>query len=379
MYYRPETHQTELARAVQALSREQWGGRRDIVVVGRDEALAGALEMAVRFAASDLPVLITGETGTGKELVARAVHLHDARHRKTFLSVDCARYHDGSLLASELFGHRKGSVPGATADRRGLFEEADGGTLFLDEVGDLSLPAQAMLLRALSEGEVVPVGGSQARSVDVRVLAATSRDLGEMVAAGTFRADLFYRLQLLHVHLPPLRDRGGDWELVSDFYLDRLAEHGAARKRLSPEASRILEGHPWPGNVREVRGLVDTGFHMSAGEVIEPAHFGHSLERVARDGQLRKLAAAQARGADLCARMLEGEGTFWEMVHQPFLDRELNRAQVREILARGLEASGGSYKRLMVKFGMHGGDYLRFMDFLRHHRLKPDRPRSPDG
>jgi len=361
--------QLDVAREIYHQSLDEWGERRATVLIGKHPLLAQALEKIVRFAASDSPVLITGETGTGKELFARALFLNARRHRRAFLSVNCAQYVGTELIASELFGHRKGSFTGAAADHRGIFEEADGGFVFLDEVGDLPQQAQAMLLRTLSEGEVVPVGSSQVKRVDVRLVAATSRDLMEMMQAGKFRADLYYRLRPLHVHVPPVRVRGDDWELIAQYYLDRLASQARTHKELSPEARRILATHRWPGNVREVKSVVDTGFYISAGAEIRPDDFCEALMVAAREAQD---AASAATVADLCGRMAGGESDFWELVHRPFLERDLNRAQVREIIAMGLQSSRGSYKRLLHVFGIVPTDYLKFMDFLRHHRLKPD-------
>ena len=372
--------QSFVCRRIAELSRERWGGRGEVAVIGEHPSLVQALERAARFAEADGPVLVTGETGTGKELFARAVYLLSRRSRKPFLAVNCAQYHDGQLLASELFGHRKGAFTGAVADHRGVFEEADGGVVFLDEVGELSIPAQAMLLRALGEGEILPVGTTQPRRVNVRVLAATSRDLRPMIASGRFRADLYYRLRHLHVRVPALRERGDDWRLVLDHYLERTVRAEGSRKRFSAHALSVLARHAWPGNVRELRGIVDTGYYVAEGASIEAEHFAESLEDAACSAELRMVPlgeravatpAATAAG-DPYARMLAGEGTFWELVHAPYLARELSRAEVRLIVERGLVATRGSYKRMLGLFGLADAEYLKFMDFLRHHDLKPD-------
>jgi transcriptional regulator with GAF, ATPase, and Fis domain len=361
--------QLDIARTLHQQSLDEWGERRATVLIGRHPLLSAALEKIVRFAASSSPVLITGETGTGKELFARAVFLNAQRHRRTFLSVNCAQYVGTELIASELFGHRKGSFTGAHNEHRGIFEEADGGFVFLDEVGDLPPQAQAMLLRTLSEGEIVPVGSTQVKRVDVRVVAATSRDLAPMIASGKFRADLYYRLRPLHVHVPPVRARGDDWEMIADYYLDCFNRQARVSRELSLEARRALRTHRWPGNVREVKSVVDTGFHICTGAQIAPEDLAGALEVAARDVQD---TGNQAAIDEICGRMAAGEDSFWDTVHRPFLDRDLNRAEVREIISAGLQSSRGSYKRLMAVFGMASGDYLKFMDFLRHHRLKPD-------
>jgi transcriptional regulator with GAF, ATPase, and Fis domain len=367
--------QLPLARAVCQRSTERWGEDQATVIVGRHPTLTIALEQTARFARSESPVLITGETGTGKELFARALYLLSSRSKGTFAAVNCAQYLEGQIMASELFGHKRGSFTGAVADHRGIFEAAEGGVVFLDEVGELSSQAQAMLLRLLSEGEILPVGETRARRVNVRTVMATNRNLKEMVEAGRFRADLYYRCRYLQLHIPPVRDRGGDWELILGHYLARLAD-GRQRKTFSSDSLALLSTHHWPGNVREIRGVVDTGFHLSDGVVIEPADFGASLEEVSRAAQIAAVPLTLPPES-LFSRLISGEGTFWDLVHHPYLERDLNRAQVRGIMAQGLRHSGGSYKRLLESFGVAQEDYLRFMDFLRHHRLKPNESAPP--
>jgi transcriptional regulator with GAF, ATPase, and Fis domain len=371
--------QSELARSVEELSVRHWGRKEAVKLIGVDPCLLEAQEKIQRFARSESPVLITGETGTGKELFAKALYLLGPRAGRPFLRINCAQYNDGNLIASELFGHKKGSFTGAIGDHRGIFEEANGGVVFLDEIGELTPGAQAMLLRTLGEGEVVPVGGSCVRRVDVRVIAATSRDLRPMVKAGTFRADLFYRLRYLWLHVPALRERGDDWELLTGHYLGLLNSRWSNRKRLSPSASETLRTYHWPGNVRELRSLVDMGFHLADGEVIQPREFADALEP-SGEGHSYSVANGNGNGAahangtvEACyERMVRGGESFWLVVHTPFLDRELSRGEVRQIVARGLRQTNGSYKRLLKLLGLQAEDYLKFMDFLRHHRLKPE-------
>ena len=362
--------QVELARRIGALSTERWGDQSPTLLIGRHRALIDALEKLGRLAESDSPVLLTGETGTGKELFARALYLLSGRRRGPFLSLNCGRYPEAQLVASELFGHKRGSFTGAVSDHRGIFEEADGGVVFLDEIGELCPPAQAMLLRLLSEGDMRPVGASHAKRVNVRVVAATNRDLRAMIAAGTFHADLYYRLRYLQLRVPPVRERGSDWELIADYHLKRLGVSRSTMKRFSPEARELLADYPWPGNVRELVSVVDTGFHLSDGPVIEPMHFTEQLEDVAREEQLERIPLHRDQG-DVISRMIAGGESFWDVVYRPYMDRELSRPEVREIIEQGLYRTRGSYKKLLAVFGIADSDYLRFMDFLRHQRLKP--------
>ena len=362
-----------IARDIRHRSVERWGTKRATVLIGRHEKLAQALDRIVRFAAASSPVLITGETGTGKELFARALLLMSRRRNKPFLCVNCAQYLGEQLIASELFGHRRGSFTGAIAEHLGVFEAANGGTVFLDEIGDLPLAAQAMLLRVLSEGEVVPVGGTTPKLVDVRIVAASSRHLDQMVALGSFRADLYYRLKCLPVRVPPLRERGEDWQLIADYYLGRLEEAGHGSKRLSREAIRTLGGHDWPGNVREVRSCVETGFYATDERVIRSRDLWEALEHRASERQLSATLGFDASG--FCDRLENGQTDFWNGIRGEFLCRELNRGQVRAIVAEGLVRSLGSYKGLTALFGIAQEDYVKFTDFLRHHRLKPGGPR----
>jgi transcriptional regulator with GAF, ATPase, and Fis domain len=368
---------TEVARAIDAYSIERWGRQRRTVLLGRHPVFEAALQRVERFARSDATVLIRGETGTGKELFARALYLLSARRGTAFVSVNCAQYQDGQLSVSELFGHRKGSFTGAVADQRGVFEAADGGVLFLDEIGELPAQGQAILLRALNDGEIAPVGESRTRQVNVRVIVATNRDLKALVERGQFREDLYFRLRCLQVEIPAIRERGRDWELLLAHYLASLNAARTSGKRFSPAALAMLDGYRWPGNARELRALVETGFHASESDVIEPRHVVEMLEDASRAGELRKVPLVDT-AARLVERMASGEANFWDDVYRPFLDRDLNRAEVQDVVALALAGSQGSYKNVLDAFGIAAGDYLRFMDFLRHHRLKPERPeRAP--
>jgi two-component system, NtrC family, response regulator HydG len=366
----PAEH-TALADVIYHRSTARWGSASPTVIVGQDARLAAVLERLRRFADSDSPVLVTGETGTGKELFACGLYLLSRRAGRPFIRVNCAQYHHGELMASELFGHRKGSFTGAIENHAGVFQCAHSGVVLLDEIAELSLAAQAMLLRVLGEGELVPVGETTSRRVDVRVIAATSHDLGQMVQAGRFRRDLYYRLRGLHLEVPPVRERGNDWELIREYYLRQLAESTSRQTHFSAASIDVLSRYEWPGNVRELKALVETAFHLSEGGVIEPRHFVETLEEAGRLAQLERVPFVDAE--EQCyEQMANGDADFWQLVRDPYMKRELSRRQVRRIVGRGLVATRGSYKRLLPLFHIADGDYLRFMDFLRHHELKPD-------
>jgi Nif-specific regulatory protein len=257
-------------------------------IVGRSPAMQKVFDLIPRVAASEQPVLIQGESGTGKELVARAIHLHGPRKLKIFLSENCAALAE-TLLESELFGHVRGAFTGAEKDHPGLFEQASGGTLFLDEIGDMSAAMQARLLRVLQEGEVRRVGGERSIKVDVRVLAATHRDLQAEVQAGRFREDLMYRLQVLFIHLPPLRERPGDIPLLVHHILDRISrERGRPAPVVDPEVMTILERYSWPGNVRQLENALHRLVIYSRDDVV-------SREAIEADSGLRQMLLGPER------------------------------------------------------------------------------------
>ncbi|MDA8020203.1 MAG: sigma 54-interacting transcriptional regulator [Thermoanaerobaculia bacterium] len=235
-------------------------------LVGRSAALRRALDRLDRLAGGDLPILILGESGTGKELVARRIHRKSRRHSGPILPINCAALSE-TLIQSDLFGHVRGAFTGADKDRAGVFEAARGGTVFLDEIGDLPLSSQGKLLRVLQEGEIRRVGESFARKVDVRVVAATHRDLAKMVDDGEFREDLFYRLRVAKVELPPLRERGEDLIRVAEFLLRRIP---AGPRRLTPAAAARLKRYSWPGNVREMRNILEVASALADGDEVTP-------------------------------------------------------------------------------------------------------------
>jgi len=237
-------------------------------LVGESAEIRNVCAMISAAAPSDVTVLVLGQSGTGKELVARAIHEQSARNGQSFVDINCAALTD-SLLESELFGHVRGAFTGATTSRRGLFETASGGTLFMDEVGELSATTQARLLRVLQEGMVRPVGSSESKRVDVRIIAATNRDLAQEVQAGRFRQDLYYRLNVLTIEIPPLRERGGDVPLLTEHF---LAKHAARLKRpkprIEPQVLDSLVRFDWPGNVRELENTIERMLVLCRGDTV---------------------------------------------------------------------------------------------------------------
>jgi len=239
-------------------------------IVGKSVAMQQVFKMVGRVSHSDAPVMITGESGTGKELVARAIHHYSGRSAKTFVAINCAAIPE-QLLESELFGHEKGSFTGATGTRVGRFEQANGGTLFLDEIGDMPMALQGKILRVLQEGEFSRVGGNEILRTDVRIVAATNKNLEQEVQKKTFREDLFYRLNVVRVQLPPLRQRTEDIRLLAEYFLQKVATKKLLpRLQLSEEAVRVLEGYSWPGNVRELENTIQRACVLGTSDLLTP-------------------------------------------------------------------------------------------------------------
>lgn len=352
-----------IAARIRECSTRAWGPNRAVTIVGRSRAVEEPLERLAKVARFHEPVLILGESGVGKESFAQALHVLSARAKDPFVSVNCPQYQEGNLTVSELFGHRRGSFTGATSDRKGCFETADGGSIFLDEVADLHMSAQVMLLRSLATGEFQPLGSESTRRVNVRVISATNRDLNALAGDERFRRDLLFRLRYFQIEVPPLRARGDDWKLLADHFLGRLARRYGVRKCFSPESERLLERYTWPGNVRELVSVSTAGYAISDGDRIEPRDFVDHLEQESRP--------AASEVDELYRRLCRESGDFWALVQEPFLDRELSRKEVRRIVSRGLRDSRGSYRRLLEIWRIPSESYQKFMDFLRHHRLKP--------
>ena len=288
-----------LGREVRALRARD---RRRHLMVGESPPLRAIREQIAQVAPTGARILITGESGTGKELVARAVHEGSERRKGPFVKVNCAAIPE-ELIESELFGAVKGAYTGATQSRDGKFLQADGGTLFLDEIGDMSLKAQAKVLRALQEGEIERVGGNQTVRVDVRVLAATNKDLAAEARAGRFREDLFFRLNVVPVHVPPLRERRDDIPLLAEHFLaGYLDENGLPQRRFAPEALQLLRSLPWPGNIRELGNAVERLAILARGERIGP----DEVMRCGVGGDLPTAGAAPAVAGDPCRVLARG-------------------------------------------------------------------------
>ncbi len=358
----PGKFMTERALELRRRSIEVWGERAAVEMIGLCPQIVELQSKLEKIGRYREPVLITGESGVGKEWFAHAVYLLSTRKGLPYIAVNCPQFQEGNLTVSELFGHTKGSFTGAIVDRRGAFEEADGGVVFLDEVGDMNVTAQAMLLRALSTGEYKPLGASRPRTADVRVVAATNQDLNKLVLVNQFRYDLLFRLWYFHLAIPPLRQRGDDWRVVLDYYLLRLCRHHGVAKKFSDDSLSLLEGYHWPGNVRQLISIVTIGYAMAEGDTIETADFVSELEKFDKSAE-----TAEA----LYDRLVTGTKDFWELVYQPFIDRDLNRSQVVAVIRRGLTATQGNYRKLLELLRLPAGDYQKFMDFLRHHDLKP--------
>lgn len=260
-------------------------------IIGRDPKMEDIFEMIREITDVDIPVLIQGESGTGKELVARAIHNEGPRVHKAFVPVNCGALPEG-LLESELFGHVKGSFTGALRDRKGRFEMANGGTLFLDEIGDLPKVMQAKLLRVLQEGQFEPVGGEKTISVDVRIISAANRNLKHEMEKGNFRDDLYYRISVVPIHMPPLRKRKNDIPLLINNFLEKAAYKGQKTKNISESALSVMIDYPWPRNVRELQSAIYYSLIKSRGKIIQPVHLPMELRtqeinRLSRGPSLR--------------------------------------------------------------------------------------------
>jgi two-component system nitrogen regulation response regulator GlnG len=317
-------------------------------IIGRCPAMQEVYKAIGRVASQDVTVLIVGETGTGKELVARALYQHSRRGAGPFLAINCAAIPE-HLLESELFGHEKGAFTGADRRRIGKFEQCDGGTLFLDEVGDMSPLTQTKMLRLLQERKLERVGGSETITVNVRLLAATNQDLEKLVAAGQFRQDLYYRLSVFTIHLPPLRERGNDVPLLTQHYLRRFSrELGKDIVGVAPEALALLQGYAWPGNVRELQSALKQALLRATGPVLAVEFLPASLQKA--NGQQVEASGGSAEALTLGPFVEEQLTAGTEVLYSETL-----RRMERGLLTRVLQHTGGNQLQAAKILGITRG------------------------
>ena len=319
-------------------ARARLAGSKDTDIVGESPAMVRLLERVDTVAASDAAVLLSGESGTGKELVARRVHAHSGRGGAPFVPINCGAFPE-TLLEAELFGHERGAFTGAAKKRVGRFKAADGGTLFLDEIGEMPLPAQAKLLRAVQSGTIEPLGTNQTEQVDVRIVSATNRDVRKAIAEGRFREDLFYRLNVVGIHLPALRERSGDLPLLVNHFLARFIPAGARIPEISLGAWQALSVYPFPGNVRELEHAIKHAVVLSRGAPIDSPHLPDDIVKV---------ATTAARGE----RTIGPLASVLKQAEREHLLKALTIAEGKR--TRAAELLGISRKNLWEKLRAHG-------------------------
>jgi transcriptional regulator with GAF, ATPase, and Fis domain len=342
--------------------------------IAADPVTIDLLAQAERAARMEVKVLLTGESGVGKDIIAE--HIHNTSHRSSaaYVAINCAGLPD-TLLESELFGHLKGSFTGAYRDKPGKLQLAHKGTLFLDELGEMSLRMQALLLRFLENGEIQAVGSERTeRTVDVRVIAATNRNLAELVAAGRFREDLLYRLRVIHLHVPPLRERPADIRALGAHFLSKTGR----QITLEPDAWRVLEQYRWPGNVRELRNVIEQITCLAPGT--HPIDVSQLPTIVRTAPSLTPAHERRRQLADeLYQAIVSGGYSFWDHIYPHFLDRDITRHDMRELLRRGLQTTRGNYRSLLQLFRIPKTDYKRFLNFLAAHDCRVDYREFRDG
>jgi two-component system response regulator PilR (NtrC family) len=316
-------------------------------IIGKSRRMQEIFGLVERVARTSSTVLVQGESGTGKELIARAIHFASSRSKQRFLSINCGAMPE-NLLESELFGHEKGSFTGAIKEKKGLFQEADQGTLFLDEIGDMTPPMQVKLLRVLQNKTVRKVGGTHEVGVDVRIIAATNRNLEKLVRDGSFREDLFYRIHVIPILLPPLRERRDDIPLLTDYFIHHFSsESGLEAKTMTAEAMRVLERYPWPGNVRELENLVERTLALCAGDTISTKDLPVQITRPTIS--LENPAYLPDEGLDL-------EGHL-DQIRIDLMAQALEREEgVQTRAAELLGMSFRSFRYYARKVGVLGGD-----------------------
>ncbi len=349
-------------------------------LIGHSPAILRIEEDIECAAESDAKVLITGESGVGKEIVAGLIHAHSRRRGAPLVTVNCAGVPD-SLLASELFGHVRGSFTDAHRDRRGWLEQADKGTIFLDEVGEMSAQMQSLLLRFLDNGEIQQVRSShRALRVDVRVIAATNRRLIDRVHTNDFREDLYYRLNVIHIDIPPLRERREDIPLLLGHFLGNQGRsHSTETPDITVDAMSVLQAFEWPGNVRQLKNVVERLIVRGrTGRSVTPTDLPPEI--LAAWPSSRRAESAEKprpRSDVMFERMVERGESFWTVVSEPLVNRDITRDDVRTLVAHGLELAGGDLGNLLALFNLDPKDGRRFSSFLRRYQCQADQAKRP--
>jgi transcriptional regulator with PAS, ATPase and Fis domain len=357
-------------------ARMVWGtsalrGSADPLLIGASEQMNQLRQRIEQVAQSNAKVLITGETGVGKEIVAQSLHATSLRSRARFVAVNCGGLTE-TLLESELFGHVRGSFTGAYRDKPGKLELAHDGTAFLDEVGEMTLRMQGLLLRFLETGELQKVGADGgARRVNVRIVAATNRNLSDLVAQGTFREDLFYRLNVIHIEIPPLRERPADIPVLVEHFLRAFFDESSCVVRsIAPEAMDVLSRYKWPGNVRQLVNVVEQ-VTITCREAVAtvndlPADIREQHGVAFKPKRERRRTVAD----DLYKRLTEQHESFWVSVHPMFMNHQITQETLREVIRQGLTDARGNYRIVASLFNIPRRDYKRFLSFLRKHECQ---------
>jgi DNA-binding NtrC family response regulator len=337
-------------------------------LIGASAAIREIQEEILCASRTDAKVLITGESGVGKEVVASLIQYESAHRFTPFVAINCAGVPD-TLLESELFGHVRGSFTDAYRDKRGLLDQAQGGTIFLDEIGEMSSRMQAVLLRFLETGEIQRVGAERAHAVArVRIVAATNRDLLARVAEKKFRDDLYYRLNVIRIVIPPLRERMEDVPLLVEYFVRTASEtHNVPQPRLHDDTIARLMTHSWPGNVRELKNVIERLVVRARGGFVSPNDLSLDTPGLWPLETVHRHAAAPAQADRLYERMTVGGESFWSVVSEPFMARDITRDDLRAVISKGLEETRGSYKQLLPLFNIAAEDYKRLLSFLRKY------------
>jgi DNA-binding NtrC family response regulator len=345
---------------------------RPVLMVGASAAIREVEQEIEHAARSNAKVLITGESGVGKEIVARLIHQRGIRASGPMVTINCAGFPD-SLLETEMFGHVKGSFTDAYRDKRGWLEQAHGGTIFMDEVGEMSLRMQALMLRFLETGEIQRVGSDRKLPpLDVRVITATHRKLVEHIADKTFREDLYYRLNVIHIAVPALRDRRDDVPLLIEHFMRSFADsHRTHEPEIGREAMACLQAYAWPGNVRELKNVAERLVLRCRDGRLDvdqlPSEIRQTRPSLSVNVTARLEQPASNLPDTLFTRLINGRESFWSAVYEPFMARDLTRNDVREVIRLGLKHTLGNYKLLVTSFNMAPEDYKRFLNFLRKY------------